>query len=111
LTLYKYVSHKLIRWFSGYFLAGFALCVAILTGLLLGWFWAAALVLAVSLLGWLSLHTHIPAISPAFEAAALAMAVAYGVFLALRGEQFRTWVIAPSSRQWREAPPSSGSSH
>jgi hypothetical protein len=39
------------------------------------------------------------------------MAVAYGVFLALRGEQFRTWVIAPSSRQWREAPPSSGSSH
>lgn len=107
LTLYKYVSHKLIRWFAGYFLLGLAMSA-------LGLVWAVfgALTFAVVLMCALALAAiagrwRVPVLSASYEAVLVALAVAYGVHLAMRGEQFRTWVIAPSSREWRKAKPSS----
>lgn len=107
LTLYKYVSHKLIRWFTGYFLVGFALAFTALVASLFGLMAALGVVALVAAFCLIAGRLRIPVISSVYEAVLVALAVAYGVNLAMRGEQFRTWVIAPSSRDWQKAPPSS----
>jgi len=98
LALYKYVSHKLIRWFSGYFLVlAIAVTLAII-GLQFG-FQAAALVLLVAFaVALASLLTHLPLLSTVCEGVLVMIAVAYGVSLAIKGEQFRVWSVAASSR-------------
>lgn len=106
LTLYKYVSHKLIRWFAGYFLVGFALAFTALVASLFGLGATFGIVALGAILCLLAGRFRIPVISSAYEAVLVALAVAYGVNLAMRGEQFRTWVIAPSSRDWQKAPSS-----
>ena len=98
LDVYKYASHKLLRWFSGYlqvaalgtFVAGLAAIGAwrALAGFLL-------LGLAVALLGWFrpaGPFGRLLNIAAAFAATSL------GVFSSLRGERFQTWTPPASAR-------------
>jgi cellulose synthase/poly-beta-1,6-N-acetylglucosamine synthase-like glycosyltransferase len=99
ITLYKYVSHKLIRWFTIYFLAisalafGAALIVAGHARI------AAALVICMAgalLLGLFSSmkpFAQIAGIISAFAGTGL------GVWRSLRGERYQTWTPAASIRK------------
>ena len=99
LTLYKYVSHKLIRWFSGYILLAAAAVGAVIAATAFGQF--GLLAYAIALVGCYFAATTfaIPIVSPLCEAMIHTMATAYGVLLSLRGERFQTWTVASSSRK------------
>jgi cellulose synthase/poly-beta-1,6-N-acetylglucosamine synthase-like glycosyltransferase len=99
ITLYKYVSHKLIRWFTIYLLvlAGAAfdasLAVAGHAGVAVA---LTACVAAVLLLGSFSAmkpFAQITGIIAAFAATGL------GVWRSLRGERYQTWTPAASIRK------------
>jgi cellulose synthase/poly-beta-1,6-N-acetylglucosamine synthase-like glycosyltransferase len=99
LNLYKYVSHKLIRWLAIYFLAGaaFAFAVALvlaghaviaLLAVLL-----ACTALALGYLGGVGPFVQIVDVLGAFAGTGL------GVWRSLRGERYQTWSPAVSIRQ------------
>src|SRR5882672_5867440 len=99
LTLYKYVSHKLIRWFTIYLLAisavafDAALAVAGHAGVAVT---LTVCVAAVFLLGCFSAmkpFAQIAGIVAAFAATGL------GVWRSLRGERYQTWDPAASIRK------------
>jgi cellulose synthase/poly-beta-1,6-N-acetylglucosamine synthase-like glycosyltransferase len=98
LDLYKYVSHKLLRWFSIYTLIGACLCFA-LAGILAGH--AAAVGAAVIaggamlLAGW---KWHIRPFDQICDILSALWATGAGVLLSLRGERFQTWNPAASVR-------------
>ncbi len=98
LTLYKYVSHKLIRWFTIYSLAGSVL--ALLGALLAaGYGLLAAGLLATGALGVLA---GIYAVPPFVQVVDLLVALAgagLGVWRSLRGDLFQTWTPAASIRK------------
>ncbi|HEY2733426.1 MAG TPA: hypothetical protein VGI70_05555, partial [Polyangiales bacterium] len=99
LSLYQYVSHKLVRWFTIYFLiAGAALIVAgflaagqiMLAFSLVG---VAGLVLIAGYYGWVRPAAQLWDILAAFAGAGV------GVLRSLRGDQFQTWSLATSIRK------------
>jgi cellulose synthase/poly-beta-1,6-N-acetylglucosamine synthase-like glycosyltransferase len=98
LDRYKYVSHKLLRWFSGYLqlaaLASFAAGLATVGA------WRALcgfLVLgsAVVLLGW---RRPAGPFGRLLNIAAAFAATSLGVIRSLRGERFQTWTPPASAR-------------
>jgi cellulose synthase/poly-beta-1,6-N-acetylglucosamine synthase-like glycosyltransferase len=99
ITLYKYVSHKLIRWFTIYFLAisAFAFDAALIVAGHARI--AAALVICMAgalLLGLFSSmkpFAQIAGIISAFAGTGL------GVWRSLRGERYQTWTPAASIRK------------
>ncbi len=99
ITLYKYVSHKLIRWFTIYFL-GIA-TVAFEAALIIGGHARIAVALivctaAVLLLGCFS------TMKPFAQMLGIIAAVAgtgWGVWRSLRGERYQTWTPAASIRK------------
>jgi cellulose synthase/poly-beta-1,6-N-acetylglucosamine synthase-like glycosyltransferase len=99
ITLYKYVSHKLIRWFTIYFLAISA--VAFDAALIVAGHGRIALALtacvtAALLLGGFSSmkpFAQIAGIISAFAGTGL------GVWRSLRGERYQTWTPAESIRR------------
>jgi hypothetical protein len=99
LDRYKYVSHKLLRWFVIYFLGAGG--VLLLSGLLAASAWTAffcviaALVIGgVVLLAWPGpFAAMMRDIIIAFTATGL------GVMRSLRGERFQTWEPPASARQ------------
>lgn len=99
LTVYKYVSHKLMRWFTIYFLVLSALaCDAAL--LVSGHFhWAAALpgaAAAIICLGWMSAAKPLVQLLDVLSAFA---GTGWGVWRSLRGDRFQTWTPAASIRR------------
>lgn len=98
LTRYKYVSHKLIRWLSIYFLgvAG----VAFTTALIVAGYPALALLLV--LLAALSAAAgYFWSVKPFAQIVDVLIALAgagLGVWRSLRGERFQTWTPANSIR-------------
>jgi cellulose synthase/poly-beta-1,6-N-acetylglucosamine synthase-like glycosyltransferase len=98
-TLYKYVSHKWLRWLSIYFLA--LATVFFEAGLVAAGLWPLALVLfmlgaaalCIGRAGWLK---PLPQVWDAFTAFCGA---GVGVWYSLRGEQFQTWTPANSIRR------------
>lgn len=99
LSLYQYLSHKLLRWLCiyllvlafaslelGLVLAGQGLAAAVLAGLL-------GLVLAIGYRFPLKPFAQI------FDILAVLTAVGLGVWRSLRGERFQTWTPAASVRQ------------
>jgi len=98
LTIYKYASHKLIRWFCGYFMGTLAVGFLALIGLHLGLLWAAAAAALGIGITVLSSRVHIPVVSRVVEVVMISFAVAYGVALSISGETFQTWTIASSAR-------------
>jgi cellulose synthase/poly-beta-1,6-N-acetylglucosamine synthase-like glycosyltransferase len=98
-TFYKYVSHKLIRWFTIYFL-GLA-AVFFVTALMVAGYVRSAIVLILCaavalLLGCFS------SIRPFAQVAGILTAFAgtgLGVWRSLRGERYQTWTPAASIRK------------
>ncbi len=89
LDLYKYVSHKLLRWFAGFTLVAGGACVA--GGL--------ALLQASWLLGVVILGSLAAVLLPQTRSMLLAFAgTGLGVIRSLRGERFQTWNPPASSR-------------
>jgi cellulose synthase/poly-beta-1,6-N-acetylglucosamine synthase-like glycosyltransferase len=99
ITIYKYVSHKLIRWFTIYLLA--MAVVAFEAALIVGGHPQAALALIIGgaaalLLGCLS------SVKPFAQIAGILAAFAgtgLGVWQSIRGERYQTWTPAASIRK------------
>jgi cellulose synthase/poly-beta-1,6-N-acetylglucosamine synthase-like glycosyltransferase len=98
LTVYKYLSHKLLRWFTLVFLvlsAAFALAgIAVVAGL--------ALALGLAVVGTLTLaaerFVRVRLLTFIAEALRSFAATAIGVWRAMKGERFRMWTPAASIR-------------
>lgn len=99
LSLYKYVSHKLLRWLSVYNLAFAAVCFGaalIAAGL-------APLALSIAGLGAITLFAgqrwQLGPISQLSGILCALVATGAGVWLSMRGEKFQTWTpAAPINR-------------
>jgi cellulose synthase/poly-beta-1,6-N-acetylglucosamine synthase-like glycosyltransferase len=98
--LYKYLSHKLLRWVSGCCAALAALCLlaALISAghspaLVLG----SALVLGGAL--WLGARLQLPPMALVREAVLAVAATAVGVVYSLRGQRFQTWAQPETTRQ------------
>jgi hypothetical protein len=96
--LYKYVSHKLLRWLTIYSLALAALFL--FAGLVALAGWAVALGLAVlgaAALG-LGQALKLGPVPKLIDIVGAFAATGLGVIYSLRGREFRTWTPAPSVR-------------
>lgn len=98
LTRYKYVSHKLIRWLSIYFLA-----LAALSGIaaLISAGYAVLAVVLVALAALGLVLGHVWSVKPFAQVVDVLVALAgagLGVWRSLRGERFQTWTPANSIR-------------
>jgi cellulose synthase/poly-beta-1,6-N-acetylglucosamine synthase-like glycosyltransferase len=99
LSLYKYLSHKLLRWLCIYLLVLAFACIE--TAIVLAGQGPAALALAalgllVLVIGW---RFPVKPFSQIFDILTVLTAVGLGVWRSLRGEQFQTWTPAASVRQ------------
>jgi cellulose synthase/poly-beta-1,6-N-acetylglucosamine synthase-like glycosyltransferase len=99
ITLYKYVSHKLIRWFTIYFLAVSAL--AFDAALIVAGHARVAAALVICMAGALLLGLF-SSMKPFAQIAGIISAFAgtgLGVWRSLRGERYQTWTPAASIRK------------
>lgn len=98
LTRYKYVSHKLLRWVSIYFLALAA--VAFLAALLsAGYFTLALSLVALAAFGaWLGHRWSVKPFAQCVDLLSALAGTGLGVWRSLRGERFQTWTPANSIR-------------
>ena len=100
LDLYKYVSHKFLRWVSIYLQAASLLC-------LLAWFalrgqggQALLAMLAAAGLAWaLSQLPPFAAMRKGWEFATAFVATGMGVWKSLAGERYQTWATAATARK------------
>ncbi len=101
-TVYKYVSHKLLRWLSIYFLA--AATVLGLGALFAGGYVGIATVLVTlgSGLGVLGLRGTIKPLSQIMDVLASLAGAGLGVWKSLRGESYQTWTPVASVRRAAE---------
>jgi cellulose synthase/poly-beta-1,6-N-acetylglucosamine synthase-like glycosyltransferase len=98
LDRYKYVSHKLLRWFVAYLLAGSGICLLAALAADSAWL-ALGTVLAVAALGATALATIPDRRLLALRAILLAfVATGIGVWRSLCGVRFQTWTPPASSR-------------
>ena len=98
LDRYKYFSHKLLRWMSGYLLAIAGISfIGALTDM--DAWRALAVVLALSL-GTTAIGLTRPASMPGklLDIAAAFLATSFGVIRSIRGERFQTWTPPASAR-------------
>ncbi len=98
LDLYKYVSHKLLRWFAIYLLAGAA--VSLMAAALLAGGPGAAVALSVAGLAVTSacVSARRGKLVAIRDILAAFLATGIGVARSLRGERFQTWISPASSR-------------
>ena len=95
---YKYVSHKLLRWFAAYLLGGAVLCFAAGLAALGAW---GLLMLCVM---WGAAFLVVARLSPTglfgkvFDIAAAFVATGMGVVQSLRGKRFQIWTPPASAR-------------
>lgn len=99
LSIYKYVSHKLLRWLSIFFLAA-AWTFAVLGAAVAGW-WIAALAFAASPFALWLLGARWPTrpFSQIYDILSAFVATGVGVLRSLRGDRFQTWAPAGSLRK------------
>jgi len=98
-SIYKYVSHKLLRWFTGFTLAATALTAFAALAVLIGFGWAAVLsALGIGLLG-LALRLHVRPLPMVLDILRSFAATAIGVVHSLRGANVRTWEPARASAE------------
>jgi cellulose synthase/poly-beta-1,6-N-acetylglucosamine synthase-like glycosyltransferase len=102
LTVYKYVSHKLLRWLCIYFLAlSGILTVAALA--VAGYAWAAGvLIAAVIVAGILGSRYAIKPFSQIVDIVTSMAGAGLGVWKSVRGESFQTWTPVASLRKVAE---------
>jgi len=101
-TVYKYVSHKLLRWLSIYFLAlGALLFLAALT--VAGYAWAAGALVALTIIGAILGAKY--AVKPFSQIVDIVTSLAgagLGIWKSVRGESFQTWTPVASLRKVAE---------
>jgi cellulose synthase/poly-beta-1,6-N-acetylglucosamine synthase-like glycosyltransferase len=99
LDLFKYLSHKLLRWFGIYFVALGAICAALwLT--LLGLPELVAAGIAASFLLYGAGRLGVPALlAKLVEILRAMLATGLGLLRSLQGERFQTWDVPASSRR------------
>ncbi len=98
LSVYKYISHKLIRWLSIYFIALAVLAAA--AGLIVAGYPSIVIMLAALAIAMLLLG-HWFAVKPFAQILDMLVAltgVGLGVMRSVRGEKFQTWTPAKSIR-------------
>jgi cellulose synthase/poly-beta-1,6-N-acetylglucosamine synthase-like glycosyltransferase len=98
LTVYKYLSHKLMRWFTIVFLALAALCGVAGIALVISAPLAIGLTIAASLLLVAERYVRLGPLTFVVEALRSFTATAIGVWRALKGEKLRVWTPAASIR-------------
>lgn len=99
LTRYKYVSHKLLRWLSIYFLGAAALAY-LLALLVAGQVGLAVAALALTALGaLLGSRWSIQPFAQLVDLLTALTGAGLGVWRSLRGERFQTWQPATSIRK------------
>ncbi|MBL8580523.1 MAG: glycosyltransferase [Mesorhizobium sp.] len=99
LSVYKYLSHKYLRWLAGYFLAVGAAASAGIVLLAFGALPFAAYVLALGAAAYAADRFDLPVVTSIWEIMVAMWATAIGVYKSLRGERFQTWTIASSTRK------------
>jgi cellulose synthase/poly-beta-1,6-N-acetylglucosamine synthase-like glycosyltransferase len=99
LTVYKYVSHKWLRWLSIYFLALSALCFE--AGLVAAGLWpiAAALLVVGAAVLYAGRSWQLKPLSQIWDIVVAFCGAGIGVWYSLRGERFQTWTPANSIRR------------
>jgi hypothetical protein len=98
-SLYKYVSHKLLRWFTIYLLA-LAFAAFIGAALAAGAFELAALIAIVPLALWLFGHRWpVQPFAQLFDILSAFAGAGVGVWRSLLGEVYQTWNPAASIRK------------
>jgi len=98
ITIYKYLSHKLLRWLSIYFLLAAAIAASAAL-LLAGQLPVVVLIMVLTVLG--ILLGHIWSVKPFVQLLDLLVAltgVGLGVLRSIRGDRFQTWTPAASIR-------------
>jgi cellulose synthase/poly-beta-1,6-N-acetylglucosamine synthase-like glycosyltransferase len=101
-VVYKFYSHKVLRWLS--LILAVAGGVSVLAGLVLANEWLVALTLAGLGTGTLALGAlGVKPLSRIWEIFLAHVAVTIGVFEALRGERYQVW--APTRSGWANVPP------
>lgn len=99
LTVYKYLSHKYLRWLAGYFLAvGAAASVGIVL-IAFGTLPSVIYLLLLAAAGFVADRFNLPVVTSLWEIIVAMWATAIGVYKSLRGERFQTWTIASSTRK------------
>ena len=98
LTLYKYISHKFLRWFSFYNLVlGYMFFEATL--LTERQFFLSVLIMVASALGsYAGSRWKVPVLSQIVDLLSALMGAGIGVWKSQRGERFQTWTLAKSIR-------------
>jgi cellulose synthase/poly-beta-1,6-N-acetylglucosamine synthase-like glycosyltransferase len=101
LALYKYVSHRLIRWFAIYFLGLAALASFGALGALAGWGEASLAVLVALAVLALAHRLGVGRVRQAGDIVLALLGVGIGVIRSLRGDRFTVWNPAGSVRAAR----------
>jgi cellulose synthase/poly-beta-1,6-N-acetylglucosamine synthase-like glycosyltransferase len=94
---YKYVSHKLLRWFTAFTLGGSVVFGTAALALAFGP-WALAIVLPMVGLFAVGQRYQIPGVAQLADILGAFAATGMGVWLSLRGKRFQTWAPAASVR-------------
>ncbi len=99
ITVYKYVSHKLMRWFTIYFLclAALAFDAALLLAGRPGF--AAALPAAAALIVALGWSGAVKPLAQLLDILSAFVGTGLGVWRSLRGDRYQTWTPAASIRR------------
>lgn len=110
LDLFKYISHKLVRWLGGFWFLGGLLTWSLFcffTGM--NWLAYASWVALIFLL--VAGSFDVPVLRQLREMLISVLAASMGVVQSLRGKRYQTWKIASSTRSPSEndQPPESGS--
>lgn len=97
--LYKYLSHKLVRWFSALWL-GLGLVTSLAFIASIGWLLpglASGFVVALAMIAGVR-FAKIRALQAVFDIFVAYLATGYGIWRSLRGDRFRTWEAAATAR-------------
>jgi cellulose synthase/poly-beta-1,6-N-acetylglucosamine synthase-like glycosyltransferase len=102
LTVYKYVSHKLLRWLSIYFLTASMMfgLGALFAGGYVGF--ASVLVLLGAVLAFLGLRGTVKPLTQIMDVITSLAGAGLGVWKSLRGESYQTWTPVASVRRAAE---------
>jgi cellulose synthase/poly-beta-1,6-N-acetylglucosamine synthase-like glycosyltransferase len=99
LSVYKYLSHKYLRWLAGYFLVVGALASAAIVLAAFGALAFVAYLLVLAVAAFVADRFDLPVVTSLWEIMVAMWATAIGVYKSLRGERFQTWTVASSTRK------------
>lgn len=98
LVVYKYISHKWLRWLSGMWL-GLSALFFVLATVALGYWWLGLLAVLGAIAIIVSGKLGVWAVAKRLNEVLMSfIAATVGVYHSLRGERFQTWSVATTAR-------------